>query len=102
MRRKLLAGALVLIGGALTGCAAHYGYSYGYAGYGPPAPQYGIVGVAPGAGFVWTDGYWGWSGGRYAWVPGRWIRPPRPGARWVRPEWRHERRGWRFHEGRWR
>ncbi|MBV9505487.1 MAG: YXWGXW repeat-containing protein [Acidobacteriia bacterium] len=100
MKRKLLAGVFVLAGAVFTGCAG--GYSYGYVSYAPPAPQYGVVGVAPGPGFVWTEGYWGWQGGRYAWVPGRWARPPRARAAWVAPEWRHEGRGWRFHQGHWR
>ena len=90
-----------MVGSVLAGCAGQY--SYGYVGYGPPPPvAFGAVGVAPGPGFVWIDGYHGWRGGRYEWVQGRWVRPPRPGARWVRPEWRPEGRGWRFHEGNWR
>ena len=91
-----------MAGSVLAGCAAGQ-YSYGYVGYGPPPPvAFGAVGVAPGLGFVWIDGYHVWRGGRYEWVPGRWVRPPRPGARWVRPEWRRQGRGWRFHEGHWR
>jgi hypothetical protein len=90
-----------IAGGLLAGCAGQYGY--GYATYGPPAPvAYGVVGVAPGPGFVWVNGYHVWQGGRYVWVPGRWERPPHARAVWVRPEWRHEGRGWRFHEGHWR
>jgi hypothetical protein len=91
----------LMAGGLFAGCAGQY--SYGYVSYGPPPPvAYGVVGVAPGPGFVWIEGYHAWQGGRYVWVPGRWVRPPRPGAVWVRPEWRREGRGWRFHEGRWR
>jgi hypothetical protein len=78
MRGKYLAVALVL-GSVLAGCAGTY--SYGYVGYGPPPPvAYGVVGVAPAAGFVWVDGYHVWRGGRYVWVPGRWVRPPRCGS----------------------
>jgi WXXGXW repeat (2 copies) len=100
MKGKFL-GLAFVAGSVLAGCAGQY--SYGYVGYGPPAPRaYGALGVAPGPGFVWIDGYYGYRGGRYEWMPGRWERPPRAGARWVRPEWRHENRGWRFHEGHWR
>jgi len=102
MRTRLFAGAALLFGALLTGCAGGYGYRSGFVAYGPPAPRYGVVGVAPGPGYVWIDGYWGWAGGRYAWEPGRWVVPPRRGAIWVRPEWRHEGRGWRFHDGHWR
>jgi hypothetical protein len=99
MKQKILGAAFLLAGGILSGCAAHGAY---YARYGPPAPRYGVVGVAPGPGYVWTDGYWDWRGNNWNWVGGRWVRPPRPHAVWVAPEWRHEGRGWRFHRGRWR
>ncbi len=100
MRNKLLAGAFVLFSTVLAGCAVGGGY---YAQYGPPPPRYyGAIGVAPGPGYVWTNGYWDWRGGRWGWVDGRWARPPRPHAVWVSPEWRHERHGYRFHRGYWR
>jgi len=70
---------------------------------GPPPPVHvGIVGVAPGPGFVWVEGYHRWDGGRYVWVPGTWMRPPRPHMRWIPPRYRHARGGWVFVEGRWR
>ena len=105
MSRKFLAAAALIAGTVLAGCGAGYGYGYGgsyYANYAPPPPQYGVVGVAPGPGFVWTDGYWGWRNNRYYWNQGRWVRPPRRGATWVRPEWRHEGNRYRFHRGYWR
>ena len=69
----------------------------------PPAPvRVGVVGVAPGPGFVWVEGYHAWQGGAYAWVPGRWVRPPRPRAFWVRPHYRRVRGGWVFVPGHWR
>jgi hypothetical protein len=99
MKAKLMAGALVLAGTILAGCG---GYSYGYVSYGPPPPRYGVVGVAPGPGYMWTDGYWDLRGRNWAWVQGSWVRPPHRNARWERPEWRQEGNGWRFHRGRWR
>ena len=102
MRQRILAGAFVFLGTALVGCGVGYGYSSGYVAYAPPAPRYGVVGVAPGPGFVWIDGYWGWRGNSYAWIDGRWDRPPHGRRAWVRGEWRHEGHGWRFHEGHWR
>ena len=100
MRKKFLGGMLLLLGGMLAGCAG--GYSTAFVAYGPPAPRYGAVGVAPGPGFVWIDGYWNWRGGRYVWAPGYWAHPPRRGAVWVRPEWYRHGNGWRMHEGHWR
>ena len=98
MKSRLLAGVFVILGTALTACA---GGVY-YQAYAPPPPRYGMVGVAPGPGFVWTEGYWDWRDRNWFWVGGRWMRPPHARAMWVAPEWRHEGRGYRFHRGYWR
>jgi len=97
MKRTLLAAGFLFSALIFTGCGGGY-----VAMYGPPPPRYGVVGYAPGPGYVWTDGYWNYSGRNWAWVGGRWQRPPRPRAVWVRPEWRHEGGRWRFHRGYWR
>ena len=102
MRRKILVGTALALGAALSACApAYVGVSYG-----PPPPRYGVIGVAPGPGYMWTDGFWDWRGGGWAWVSGRWMRAPRPRAVWVPGYWeeRHEhgRRGYAFHRGYWR
>ena len=69
----------------------------------PPRPVHvGVIGVAPGPGFVWVEGYHSWNGGAYVWVPGRWMRRPRPAAVWVAPHYRPERGGWVFVPGHWR
>ena len=104
MRAKFLAGAVLALGSILSACGptgAYVGVSYG-----PPPPRYGVVGVAPGPGYVWTDGYWDWRGGAWVWAPGRWMRPPRRHAVWVPGYWEehHERgrRGYAFRRGYWR
>src|SRR5437867_7224768 len=108
MKRKLLLFALaVLVIGALAACATgggYYGGSYYMVRTPPPPPPvgYGIVGVAPGPGFVWVNGFWDWRGARWHWVPGAWMRPPRRGAVWIAPSWRPYRGGYRFYAGRWR
>ena len=101
MRRKLLLFALVLIAvGAFSACAANGYYVVRSA---PPAPlSYGAVGVAPGPGHVWVDGFWDWRGGRWFWVRGYWTRPPRAHAVWVAPSWRPYGRGYRYYRGHWR
>jgi hypothetical protein len=101
MKRNVLAGTLVLFGTMLAACGGG-GYGAYYVRTGPPAPRYEVVGVAPGPGFIWTNGYWDWRGGSWLWVGGRWMRPPRARAVWVGPEWRHERGNWTFHRGYWR
>ncbi len=97
MKNNRLAIALVVFAAVSSACAGAY-----YVRYGPPPPRYGMVGVAPGPGFVWADGYWDWRGGNWFWVGGRWLRPPRPGVVWVAPYWRLYGRRWRFHRGYWR
>ena len=62
-----------------VGCAAGGAY---YVAPPPPAPVVGVVGYAPGPGYVWIDGFWDWRG-HYVWVPGYWGRPPHPRAAWV-------------------
>lgn len=98
MKRNLLAAGVVLIGTLLAGC----GHGYVVASYGPPPPRYGVIGVAPGPGYVWTDGYYNLEGRNWVWVNGRWARPPHGRSAFVRPEWRHESGHWRFHRGYWR
>lgn len=104
MKSKLLPAAIVLFGTALAGCAAG-GY---YVQTPPPPPRYGVLGYAPGPGYVWTEGYWDWRGGGWRWVEGRWMRPPRPRAVWVPGRWvenrgrGHDRTRYRFQRGHWR
>jgi hypothetical protein len=103
MRQKLLAGAFVAASAILGACGGGYYGGSMYVRGGPPAPRYyGPIGRAPGAGFVWTNGYWDWRGNNWGWVDGRWMRPPRGRTVWVGPEWRHESRGYRMRRGYWR
>lgn len=102
MKRNLLAKGFVtaclLAGAILTGCA---GGSYVVAA-GPPPPRYGVMGYAPGPGYVWTEGFYDLRGSSWVWVPGTWRRPPRAGRAWVAPVWVRGGNGWRFHRGYWR
>jgi hypothetical protein len=70
---------------------------------GPPPPvRVGVVGVAPGPGFVWIPGYQSWNGNGYVWVAGKWVRPPRVGVVWVQPRYAHSGTTWLYHAGYWR
>ncbi len=63
MNRKLTLLLLVTLGLLVLGaCAGGY-----YVRVAPPPPRYGVVGVAPGPGYVWVDGFWDWRGGNWAW-----------------------------------
>jgi len=100
MKRRILILPVAAL--LLVGCAGAGGYYYASA---PPPPiRAEVIGVAPGPGYVWINGYWGSRGGRYAWVPGYWRRPPRPHALWVEPRWERDREHnrYRFREGHWR
>ena len=68
----------------------------------PPPVRVGVVGVAPGPGYVWIGGYQRWNGNGYVWVPGRWVRPPRAGVIWVSPRYVNSGGTWVFHKGYWR
>ena len=98
--KKLLPVAILLFTTVLTGCAASGAYVVRYGP--PPPPRYGIAGVAPGPGYVWTEGYWDRRGGDWSWVGGTWLRPPRPRAVWVSGYWRGEHGRYRFYRGHWR
>jgi hypothetical protein len=106
INRSLLT-AVLLAAGSLAACAPHpYAYSYGY-GYSvppPPAPPAyaGVYGVAPGQGYVWTDGFYDLRGGNWVWVGGRWTHPPRTHAVWVTPHWVRTGHGWSRRGGYWR
>ena len=68
----------------------------------PPIPVLETPVPTPGAGYVWTPGYYAWNGQAYVWVPGTWVIAPWPGARWIPPHWARHRGGWVFVEGHWR
>lgn len=99
MKRKLLVTGFVMIGTLLSACAARGAVVVGFA---PPPPRYAVVGVAPGPGYVWAEGYYDWRGGAYAWVRGSWMRPPHPRAVWAPGVWVRSGRGYAFRRGHWR
>lgn len=99
--KKALPIGVAFLGMMLSGCAVNGGYAAVRFGP-PPPPRYGVVGFAPGPGYVWTDGYWDLRGGSWFWVGGRWLRPPRPSAVWVPGYWHEYRHNHRFERGHWR
>ena len=94
---------LPAIGVAALGLAAcGPGYVGMRVGPPPPRPAYGVIGVAPGPGYVWTDGFWDLRGGRWYWMNGRWMRPPRHHSTWVPGYWSNHGGRYRFRRGYWR
>lgn len=99
MRTFLMTGTLFL---ALAGAACAGPRVYAYRVAPPPPPPRVVMGVAPGPGHVWCDGFYDLRGGRWVWVPGYWARAPRGRAVWVAPAWQPHGNGWRFRAGYWR
>ena len=99
MKRQLLAAGFLIAGTLFSGCAARAAVVVGFA---PPPPRYAVVGVAPGPGYMWTEGFYNWRGGAYVWTAGRWMRTTRPHAVWVPGAWTQGHRGYEFHRGYWR
>jgi len=100
MKRIWMVAAVVMMGSVLAGCAANGAYVMRYGP--PPPPRYGMMGVAPGPGYVWMEGFWDWRGGNWHWMPGRWAVPPRPHAVWVPGYWEPNGHAYRFRPGYWR
>jgi len=67
----------------------------------PPLPVYEQP-VCPGAGYLWTPGYWAYDDVEgYFWVPGTWVLPPEPGLLWTPGWWGWEGAVFVFHHGYW-
>ena len=98
IKKSILLCFLLTSIGLMTACAER---RYEVPGP-PPPPRAGMMGYAPGPGFVWCDGYWDLRGGRWFWVNGRWDRPPRARAMWVPGRWEPRGHGYKFYRGRWR
>lgn len=94
--------ALLLTPLAATLALGACGVRAAYVTFPPPPAAYGVVGFAPGPGYVWCDGYWNWVGTRYVWVKGYWARPPHAGMRWQPSRWVHRYNRYEFERGHWR
>lgn len=100
-RFRVAASALVLAGALALSACDHSTFYAGVTVGPPPPPIWGPVGLAPGPGFAWMDGYYFWGGSSWMWRGGRWARPPRAGMVWRRPTYRRVSNGWRMQPGRW-
>lgn len=93
LRKTLLPLVTLVLGLTAVACGSSY---YAVRIPPPPPPRYGVLGYAPGPGYVWVDGFWDLRGGRWFWSPGRWVLPPRHRAVWVSPYWAPRGRGYYF------
>jgi hypothetical protein len=102
---KILATAALVIGSSLGPTMAFARVDVGInVGVAPPPPQVvaGPIGIAPGPGYVWTNGYWDWNGGTWVWVGGRWLLPPHGHRVWVEPYYHPLNGHYHYHRGHWR
>jgi hypothetical protein len=68
---------------------------------GPPAIPVYAQPICPGAGYLWTPGYWGWNDdGGYYWVPGTWVVAP-VGLLWTPGYWGWNAGFYGWHGGYW-
>jgi hypothetical protein len=71
------------------------------AGTPPPVLPVYTQPICPGAGYMWTPGYWAWGPEGYYWVPGVWVVAPSPGMLWTPPYWGWSGGVYLFHPGYW-
>jgi hypothetical protein len=68
---------------------------------GPPALPVYAQPICPGAGYMWTPGYWGWNDDAgYYWVPGTWVVAP-VGLLWTPGYWGWGGGFYAWHAGYW-
>ena len=70
-------------------------------GFAPPALPVYAQPICPGAGYLWTPGYWAYSPDGYYWVPGVWVQPPVAGVLWTPAWWGWSGGHYLFHAGYW-
>jgi hypothetical protein len=68
---------------------------------GPPALPVYEQPICPGAGYLWTPGYWGYGPDGYYWVPGTWVMAPSVGVLWTPGYWGWGGGGYFWHAGYW-
>lgn len=70
-------------------------------GFAPPALPVYTQPLCPGAGYLWTPGYWAYAPAGYYWVPGVWVQPPQVGFLWTPSYWGWSGGSYLFHAGYW-
>jgi hypothetical protein len=68
---------------------------------GPPALPVYAQPVCPGAGYIWTPGYWAYGPVGYYWVPGTWVVSPAAGLLWTPGYWGWGGGVYAWHAGYW-
>src|SRR5208282_4723687 len=92
----LLVAALMLVLPATSSAQIAVGISVHI---GPPILPVYAQPICPGAGYLWTPGYWSYGDAGYYWVPGVWVSPPRVGVLWTPGYWGFAGGAYGWHAG---
>jgi len=103
MRKSHIAGLVLLtLGMVLMPARSSAQISVGVAVHiGPPALPVYEQPICPGAGYLWTPGYWAYGPDGYYWVPGTWVMAPTVGFLWTPGYWGWGGGGYFWHAGYW-
>jgi hypothetical protein len=103
MRKSHIAGLVLLtLGMVLMPARSSAQISVGVAVHiGPPALPVYEQPICPGAGYLWTPGYWAYGADGYYWVPGTWVMAPTVGFLWTPGYWGWGGGGYFWHGGYW-
>jgi len=94
LRKLVLAAVLIATPAAFAGVFVSVNIA-------PPALPVYTQPLCPGAGYIWTPGYWAYGPDGYYWVPGVWVMPPTVGYLWTPGYWGWGGRAYIFHPGYW-
>jgi hypothetical protein len=95
IRKLVMAAALMLVP------AASFAGVFISVNIAPPVLPVYTQPLCPGAGYLWTPGYWGYGQDGYYWVPGVWVQPPMVGYLWTPGYWGWGGGAYMFHAGYW-
>jgi len=103
MGKSHIAGLVLLaVGMVLMPARSSAQISVGVAVHiGPPALPVYEQPICPGAGYLWTPGYWAYGADGYYWVPGTWVVAPTVGYLWTPGYWGWGGGGYFWHAGYW-
>ncbi|HKN60991.1 MAG TPA: YXWGXW repeat-containing protein [Candidatus Acidoferrales bacterium] len=93
----LLVAALMLVLPATSSAQIAVGISVHI---GPPILPVYAQPICPGAGYLWTPGYWSYGDAGYYWVPGTWVIAP-VGMLWTPGYWGWGGGAYLWHVGYW-
>jgi hypothetical protein len=80
---------------------APHGYAQVKIDLAPPTLRIDAPTPSPGAGLVWTPGYYGYQDGAYLWIGGSWLHPPSVGLAWNEPRYVGIGQRYYLQPGRW-